>query len=171
MSAEVVLVLGGARSGKSRHAEGLVTAAPRPWIYVATAQALDGEMVERIRHHQAQRIPGWTTVEEPLDLPGALRRHATAGATVLVDCLTLWLSNLMGEGRDLEAETAALVAALDAVDGSVVFVANEVGLGIVPDNPLARAFRDAAGRLNQAVAARADRVLFVVAGLAMTVKG
>ncbi|MGQ9371976.1 bifunctional adenosylcobinamide kinase/adenosylcobinamide-phosphate guanylyltransferase [Azospirillum sp. ST 5-10] len=170
MSAEVTLVLGGARSGKSRHAEGLVTAAPPPWIYLATAEALDEEMRARIRLHRAQRAPGWTTVEEPLDLPGTLRRHGGEDACVLVDCLTLWVSNLMGAGRDVGAATADLLAALDAVDGRVVMVANEVGLGIVPDNPLARAFRDAAGRLNQAVAARAERVLFLVAGLPITVK-
>ncbi|WP_029006856.1 bifunctional adenosylcobinamide kinase/adenosylcobinamide-phosphate guanylyltransferase [Azospirillum halopraeferens] len=170
MTAEVTLVLGGARSGKSRHAEALVTAGPSPWIYIATAEALDDEMRARIRLHRDGRVPGWTTVEEPLDLPGAIARHAGPGRAVLVDCLTLWLSNLMGAGRDPAAAAAALTAALDEAEGRVVLVANEVGLGIVPDNALARAFRDAAGRLNQAVAARADRVLFVVAGLPMTVK-
>lgn len=168
---KVTLVLGGARSGKSGHAEGLVRALPQPWIYLATAEPGDGEMAERIRRHRLDRGPGWTTVEEPLDLPGALRAHAVGGTAVLVDCLTLWLSNLMMAGRDVEAATADLLAALDETAGTVVLVSNEVGQGIVPDNALARAFRDHAGRMNQTVAARADRVLFVVAGLPMTLKG
>lgn len=168
---DTTLVLGGARSGKSRHAEGLVTARPQPWIYVATAQAWDDEMRARIARHRDDRGPGWTTVEEPLDLPGVIRRHAVPGATLLVDCLTLWLSNLMGAERDVDAAGAELLAALDAAQGAVVLVSNEVGLGIVPDNALARAFRDHAGRLHQRVAAKADKVVFVVAGLPMTVKG
>jgi len=171
MGADVTLVLGGARSGKSRYAEGLVTVRPQPWIYVATAEAWDDEMRARIVRHQDDRGPGWTTVEEPLDLPGVLRRHAVAGTTVLVDCLTLWLSNLMGAERDVDAATADLLEALRSVAGTVVLVSNEVGLGIVPDNALARAFRDHAGRLHQRVAAQVPRVVFVVAGLPMTVKG
>ena len=168
----LTFVLGGARSGKSRHAEGLVTAGPGPWTYIATAQAFDDEMRARIAQHRGDRVPGWRTVEAPLDLPGAL---AAAGpAPVLVDCLTLWLSNLLLDGRDLPAATAALLAALAARAGDAgiaVLVSNEVGLGIVPDNALARAFRDAAGRLHQAVAEQADRVVLVVAGLPLTVKG
>jgi len=171
LNADVTLVLGGVRSGKSRHAEGLVTANPAPWIYVATAEAWDDEMCARIRRHREDRGAGWTTVEEPLDLPGVLERVAVAGTAVLVDCLTLWLSNLMGAERDVAAETARLLDALDRVAGTVVFVSNEVGLGIVPDNALARRFRDDAGRLHQAVAARARRVEFVVAGLPMVLKG
>lgn len=171
MAADVMLVLGGARSGKSRFAEAAVTALPKPWIYVATAEAWDCEMRARIDRHRIDRGPGWTTVEEPLDLPGALRRHAGPGAAVLVDCLTLWLSNLLGAGHDVDAAAADLLAALDAVDGTVVLVSNEVGLGIVPDNALARAFRDHAGRLHQRVAARAQRVRLVVAGLPVAVKG
>ncbi|HYH37961.1 MAG TPA: bifunctional adenosylcobinamide kinase/adenosylcobinamide-phosphate guanylyltransferase [Azospirillum sp.] len=171
MAADVTLVLGGARSGKSRYAEGLVTACPGPWTYLATAEAWDDEMRARIDRHRDDRGPDWITVEEPLDLPGALRRHAVPGAAVLVDCLTLWLSNLLGAERDVDAATAELLAALDAGEGTVVLVSNEVGLGIVPDNALARAFRDHAGRLHQRVAARAERVRFVVAGLPMTVKG
>ncbi|HYG85138.1 MAG TPA: bifunctional adenosylcobinamide kinase/adenosylcobinamide-phosphate guanylyltransferase [Azospirillum sp.] len=167
---DLTLVLGGARSGKSRYAEGLVTARPQPWIYVATAEAWDDEMRDRISRHQNDRGPGWMTVEEPLDLPGVIRRHATPGATLLVDCLTLWLSNLLSAGRDVEAATAELLAALDAAQGTVVLVSNEVGLGIVPDNALARAFRDHAGRLHQRVAAQARKVVFVVAGLPMVVK-
>ncbi|HYD69217.1 bifunctional adenosylcobinamide kinase/adenosylcobinamide-phosphate guanylyltransferase [Azospirillum sp.] len=171
MSGDIILVLGGVRSGKSRHAEGLVTARPAPWIYVATAEAWDEEMRARIHRHREDRGPGWTTVEEPLDLPDVLERVAVAGTAVLVDCLTLWLSNLMGAERDVATETARLLDALDRVAGTVVFVSNEVGLGIVPDNALARRFRDDAGRLHQAVAARAQRVVFVVAGLPMVLKG
>lgn len=171
MTARVTLVLGGARSGKSGHAEALVRALPQPWIYLATAEPGDGEMAERIRRHQADRGPGWTTVEEPLDLPGALRTHAGPGRAVLVDCLTLWLSNLMFAERDIDAATAGLLDALADTAGTVVLVSNEVGQGIVPDNALARAFRDHAGRMHQRVAAAADRVLFVVAGLPMTLKG
>jgi adenosylcobinamide kinase/adenosylcobinamide-phosphate guanylyltransferase len=172
MAAEVTLVLGGARSGKSRHAEGLVTARPQPWTYLATAEAWDDEMRARIARHREDRgTAGWTTVEEPLDLPGALRRHAVPGAAVLVDCLTLWLSNLLGAGRDVDAAGTDLLAALDEAAGAVVLVSNEVGQGIVPDNALARAFRDHAGRLHQRVAARAERVVFVVAGLPMALKG
>jgi adenosyl cobinamide kinase/adenosyl cobinamide phosphate guanylyltransferase len=167
-SAPVTLVLGGARSGKSRHAEGLVTAMPGPWHYIATAQALDVEMQSRIRTHQARRGAGWITVEAPLDLAGALTE--LGARPVLVDCLTLWLTNLMLAGQDPEVATAALDVALDARLAATVLVANEVGLGIVPDNPLARAFRDAAGRLNQHVAARATTVVFMVAGLAMRLK-
>ena len=167
----ITLVLGGARSGKSCYAEALALSRPPPRLYLATAEARDGEMTERIREHRRRRADAWTTIEEPLDLPGTLRRHAAAPeTTLLVDCLTLWLSNLMGAGRDVDAATAELIAACDAARGQLIFVANEVGLGIVPDNALARAFRDHAGRLNQAVARRADRVVFVAAGLAMVMK-
>ena len=165
----LTLVLGGARSGKSRHAEALVTAAPRPWLYVATAEPFDDEMTARIAEHRDRRGDGWLTVEAPLDLAGALA-SAPAGAAVLVDCLTLWLNNLMYKQRDVEAETARLEAALAARRGPVVLVSNEVGTGIVPDNAEARLFRDLQGRLNQRIAARADHVVFMVAGLPMVVK-
>jgi adenosylcobinamide kinase / adenosylcobinamide-phosphate guanylyltransferase len=168
MQAALTLVLGGARSGKSAFAEAEVTALPPPWLYVATAQAFDEEMRERIASHRARRAAGWETVEAPLDVSNVL---AAAGERpVLVDCLTLWLSNLLLGEHDIAAATAALDAALEARRAPTVLVANEVGLGIVPDNPLARAFRDAAGRLNQHIAARADRVVFLVAGLPMRVK-
>jgi adenosylcobinamide kinase/adenosylcobinamide-phosphate guanylyltransferase len=163
----LTLILGGARSGKSRHAETLLTAHPPPWLYVATAEAGDAEMAARIAAHRARRGERWQTVEEPFDLPAAL----AAPLPALVDCLTLWLANLMGVGRDLPTATAALLAAVEARAAPTVLVSNEVGLGIVPENALARAFRDEAGRLHQALAARADRVLWMVAGLAMTVKG
>jgi adenosylcobinamide kinase / adenosylcobinamide-phosphate guanylyltransferase len=163
----LTLVLGGARSGKSRHAETLIEALPPPWIYVATAQALDDEMAARIAAHRARRESRWTTIEAPRDLAGAL---AAVDGPALVDCLTLWLSNLLMAGDDIEAESLRLVTTLARRRAPTVLVANEVGLGIVPDNALARQFRDAAGQLNQWLAARADRVLFMVAGLAMQVK-
>ena len=169
--AKITFVLGGARSGKSRFAEGLVTAGAERWVYIATGQAWDAEMTARIARHREERGAGWTTVEEPLELAAALRRHAGAGTAVLVDCLTLWLSNLMAEERDVGTETVVLLDALAACEGRVVIVSNEVGLGIVPDNALARRFRDEAGRLHQAVAAVADRVVFVAAGLPLYMKG
>ena len=162
--AYVTFVLGGARSGKSRHAEVLVQAHPGPWTYVATAQGWDDEMRARIAAHRALRPPGWRTIEAPMDLAGAL----DTPEPVLVDCLTLWLTNLMLADRAVD--WPALRAALQARQAPTVIVSNEVGLGIVPDNALARAFRDAAGVLHQQVAAQADRVLFMVAGLPMVVK-
>lgn len=166
----VTLVLGGARSGKSRYAETLIEGTAESAVYLATAEAQDGEMEERIRHHRARRGRRWRTVEEPLAVVDALKREARPDRPILVDCLTLWLSNLLLGGRDPEREAGALVAALPSLDGPVLFVANEVGLGIVPDNALARAFRDHAGRLNQAVAAKADRVVFMAAGLPLVLK-
>jgi len=166
----LTLVLGGARSGKSRYAEALVEQAAPEAIYLATAEALDDEMRERIRHHRARRGARWTTRDAPLDLAAALVEAARPARPVLVDCLTLWLSNLLIARRDVEAATAELLAALRRLEGPAVLVANEVGLGIVPDNALARAFRDHAGRLNQALAAEAQRVVFVAAGLPFTLK-
>lgn len=166
----LTLVLGGARSGKSRHAEALVTAMPAPWRYVATGQAFDAEMEERIALHRAQRGAGWITVDAPLELPEVLERIGKAPPPILVDCLTLWLTNLMLGERDLVEAFERLEEALAASRAPIVLVSNEVGLGIVPENALARRFRDEAGRLHQRLAARADRVLFVVAGLPMTVK-
>ena len=166
----VTLVLGGARSGKSRYAEGLVEAAAKRGLYLATAEALDGEMQERIGRHRARRGPRWATIEEPLEIAQSIRREASADRPVLVDCLTLWLANLLEARRAVEREIEALVEALPRLDGPVVFVANEVGLGIVPENALARAFRDHAGRLNQAIAARAERVVFLAAGLPLILK-
>ena len=165
----LTLLLGGARSGKSTHAEKLATALPAPWTYIATAQAYDGEMAERIALHRSRRGDGWQTVDAPLDLAEALRA-VPEGRPVLVDCLTLWLSNHMLAGHDAEAVSAELEKALSVPRGPWFVVSNEVGLGIVPDNPLGRRFRDAQGRLNQRVAAIADRVLFMVAGLPMQVK-
>ncbi|WP_394057004.1 bifunctional adenosylcobinamide kinase/adenosylcobinamide-phosphate guanylyltransferase [Xanthobacter variabilis] len=166
----LVLVLGGARSGKSGEAERLVTAEAGPWAYLATAEALDKEMAERIALHRAQRGDGWQTHDTPLALARALDALAP-GQPALVDCLTLWLTNHLLADHDLDAEAAALEDALARRRGLTVCVANEVGLGIVPDNALARRFRDAAGRLNQRLARKADQVLFMVAGLPMVVKG
>ena len=163
------MLLGGARSGKSTHAEQLVTAHPAPWIYIATAQSFDDEMDERISLHRGRRAGGWETIEEPHDLAGVLMGLPN-GRSVLVDCLTLWLTNRMLADADLENECTRLEEVLAAPRGPWFVVSNEVGLGIVPDNALARRFRDAAGRLNQRVAAKADRVLFMVAGLPMQVK-
>jgi adenosylcobinamide kinase/adenosylcobinamide-phosphate guanylyltransferase len=164
------LVLGGARSGKSRFAEALVAGHAGAHVYLATAEAGDAEMAERIRRHRARRGAGWTTIEEPLDLPRALASAAQGNAAVLVDCLTLWLSNLMAAGRDIERETQALVEVLPRLAGPAVLVSNEVGLGIVPDNALARAFRDHAGLLHQSIAAAADRVYVIAAGLPLLLK-
>ena len=169
MAAPLTLVLGGARSGKSRMAEALTTRHAAPWAYLATAQAFDDEMRARIAGHRDRRGPGWETVEVPLDLAAALR--GAGGRPVLVDCLTLWLTNLMLGGHDIPAAVAALEDALADRAAPTVLVANEVGLGIVPENALARRFRDEAGRLNQRLAARAGTVLFVVAGLPLAVKG
>lgn len=168
--ARVSLILGGARSGKSARA--LALAPPRaPRVFVATAEALDAEMAERIRRHQAERGPDWGLAEAPLELVAAIEAHAGEGVTLVVDCLTLWLSNLMHHGRDPEAETQALLAALAAAPGRAVLVSNEVGLGIAPANALGRDFRDAQGRLNQRIAAAAEHVEFVAAGLPLTLKG
>ncbi len=162
------LILGGARSGKTAHALRAAEATGRPLVMIATAQGLDAEMEARIARHRAERGPAWRTIEAPLDLADALAQ-VRDGETAVIDCLTLWLSNLMHAERDIGAETAALIAALA---GKTVFlVSNEVGLGIVPDNALARRFRDAAGRLNQDIAAIADRAVFVAAGLPLVLKG
>jgi adenosylcobinamide kinase/adenosylcobinamide-phosphate guanylyltransferase len=172
-TAKITLVLGGARSGKSRFGESLIAALPPawqpPWTYVATAEAGDAEMAERIAVHRARRGAHWQTIEAPRDLPAALK--AAQGKPVLVDCLTLWLSNLMLAEADVDAETALLEQALEAVTAPVVLVANEVGSGIVPEYPLGRRFRDLQGILNQRIAARADRVALVVAGIPLLIKG
>jgi adenosylcobinamide kinase / adenosylcobinamide-phosphate guanylyltransferase len=167
------LVLGGARSGKSAFAERLVGDSGLARIYLATATADDEEMKARIAHHRAQRGQGreaWTTVEEPLALVDALTREATHGRAVLVDCLTLWLFNLMLAGRDPEVEARRLTRFLGVARYPVVFVSNEVGLGLVPETPLGRRFRDAQGRLNQIMAAAVPQVVFIAAGLPLWLK-
>jgi adenosylcobinamide kinase/adenosylcobinamide-phosphate guanylyltransferase len=165
------LVLGGARSGKSSFAERLVCDSALERIYLATAAAGDGEMRERIAHHRAARGDGWTTLEEPLELVPALARESGPHRVVLVDCLTLWLSNIMHAGRSVEAETRHLAQWLQNAAHPVVLVSNEIGLGLVPETPLGRRFRDAQGRLNQAVAAAVPGVVFVAAGLPLWLKG
>ena len=164
----VTLILGGARSGKSRFAESL---AHGDRHYVATAQAFDDEMRQRIEAHKKQRDAGWTTHEEPLALPKCLMDLNRPGHFVLVDCLTLWLSNLMLAGRDWQSECKALLSALANHNADVVLVSNEVGLSIVPDTPLGRVFRAGQGSLNQDVAALANTVVFVTAGLPLALKG
>ncbi len=166
-----VLVLGGARSGKSSYAEKMVESSGLKPLYLATGRAFDEEMENRIAVHRGRRGPEWQTVEEPLDLVGALALHAAADRFVLVDCLTLWLTNLMMAERDIARETANLVAMLPSLGGPVVLVSNEVGLGIVPENRMAREFRDHAGRLHQPVAAIVDEVYFMAAGLPLKMKG
>lgn len=166
-----LLVLGGARSGKSRHAQAWLEALPAPRLgYIATAQALDAEMADRIQRHRADRGSRWHTIEASLDLAGAIARAGAGADAILVDCLTLWLSNLMLAECDLDAASDDLCRALAECPLPVALVSNEVGLGIVPDNALARAFRDAAGRLNQQVAGQADEVVFVAAGLPLRLK-
>jgi adenosylcobinamide kinase / adenosylcobinamide-phosphate guanylyltransferase len=165
----LTFVLGGARSGKSRYAEELVMACTPPWVYIATAEAYDSEMSARITEHRQRRDERWRTVEAPLDLPAAIAAHGSEGP-VLIDCLTLWLSNVMLAGHDWAVELKRLVTALGEVDGSVVVVSNEVGFGIVPDNALAREFRDAQGRVNMQVAAIADRAVLIAAGLPLILK-
>lgn len=167
---QLTLVVGGARSGKSTLAERLVCATGRPRRYIATAEAWDDEMRARIAQHRADRGANWTTVEAPLDLAGALAA-ARPAEVVLVDCATLWLTNHLLAEHDLAAEAARLLAALRDCPAPVTVVSNEVGWGIVPENALARRFRDEQGRLNQQIAAAADLVVTVIAGLPLVLKG
>ncbi|MGL1834117.1 bifunctional adenosylcobinamide kinase/adenosylcobinamide-phosphate guanylyltransferase [Rhodocyclaceae bacterium SMB388] len=176
------LILGGARSGKSRLAERLAHASGLPVTVIATAEALDEEMAARIAQHRRDRPPGWHTLEVPRDLAAALRETCAARRCVVVDCLTLWLSNTFAGARfepgamPLQApqssrdEQTALLSALPQLTGELILVANEVGLGLVPETPLGRLFRDEAGRLNQRVAAICEQVSFVAAGLPLKLK-
>ena len=176
------LILGGARSGKSREAERRAADSGLAVTVIATAEALDAEMAARIRRHQDDRPAGWRTVEAPLALADTLRAEAAADRCLLVDCLTLWVANLLADADRLppgasadelplfRRERDALLAALPTLPGHIIFVANEVGLGLVPETPLGRLFRDEAGRLNQAVAALCPRVVFVAAGLPLVLK-
>lgn len=165
-----VLVLGGARSGKSSYAEKLLKESGKPMVYIATAEARDDEMVERIAHHQGRRGPEWETIEAPLDVCGTLSQIGNE-KIVLLDCVTLWVSNMMAEERDVEGEVHKLCYLLGGLTCDFVIVSNEVGLGIVPNNALARAFRDKAGRANQMIAKACDKVVFMAAGLALVMKG
>lgn len=176
------LILGGARSGKSHHAEKLAKASGLPVSVIVTAEGLDEEMRLRIERHRLDRPTDWRTVECPLHLADALRTESTPGRCVIVDCLTLWLANLLGDAdrqphpssigalTALQRERAALMAALPQLPGEIILVANEVGLGLVPETPLGRLFRDEAGRLNQTLAALSDKVSFVAAGLSLSLK-
>ena len=167
-SASVALVLGGARSGKSRFAESLLAGHAGQRVYLATAQAGDEEMRQRIAEHRKRRGNDWRTIEAPLDIASPIAE--ASGDAILIDCLTLWLSNLMAAGLNIDQAVDGLCKALGKARAPIVLVSNETGLGIVPDNALAREFRDHAGRLNQSVAAIADRVFFVAAGLPLTLK-
>lgn len=167
----VTFVLGGARSGKSRVAENLALESGLQRQYLATSQIFDEEMRQRIAAHRQQRGEGWQTHEVPLELGQALQAITAPESIVLVDCLTLWLTNLMMAERVVDEEAAQLVRSLDRLKGPVIFVSNEVGLGIVPENRMARQFRDHAGRLHQQLAARADAVYFIAAGLPLKMKG
>ncbi|MEW9615027.1 bifunctional adenosylcobinamide kinase/adenosylcobinamide-phosphate guanylyltransferase [Shinella sp. S4-D37] len=166
-----VLVLGGARSGKSAFAERLVAKTGLSRHYIATGRAFDDEMRARIAKHREDRGEGWQTHEEPLALAARIRAVARADRAVLVDCLTLWMTNLMLEERDIAAESSSLLDAIRQAPGRIVLVSNEVGLGIVPENRMAREFRDHAGRLHQKVAALVPEVYFIAAGLPLKMKG
>jgi adenosylcobinamide kinase / adenosylcobinamide-phosphate guanylyltransferase len=167
------LILGGARSGKSSLAERLALECGKERVYIATAQAGDEEMATRIAHHRARRSEQWLCVEEPLQLASALRQYAREDRSLLVDCLTLWLSNLLGDADPacFERERDALLDVLPHLPGDILMVSNEVGLGVVPMGALTRRFVDEAGRLHQSIAAVSERVLFVAAGLPMVLKG
>ena len=166
----LTFVIGGAASGKSRYAESLCISSSLERVYLATSQVYDAEMAAKVSKHVAQRGAGWRTIEAPVDLAPTLT-EAKAGEVVLLDCLTLWLTNVILGDYDLPKETARLLSALDACNAAVVVVSNEVGQGIVPDNALSRKFRNAQGQLNQTIAARADDVVAVMAGLPLALKG
>ena len=168
----ISLVLGGARSGKSRYAENLAKASARPVIYIATAELGDEAIKARVALHLADRPQHWQTVESPLQLAQTLKRHASDDTVLLVDCLTMWLTNLLcTEEANLTAESQAFLEQLEQLPGDIILVSNEVGMGIIPMGALTRDYVDAAGRLHQNIAALADRVVLVVAGLPMAFKG
>ncbi len=164
-------MLGGARSGKSSHAQSLAESLCERQVLVATAQALDDEMADRIARHIEDRGASWSTVEAPLDLNVAIASHLKQDQAIVVDCLTLWLSNIMHAERDIELETKQLVSTIKDADSPLILVSNEVGMGIVPESALGRRFRDAQGFLNKAVAEVCEQVVFVAAGLPLRLKG
>jgi len=171
---EIVFITGGCRSGKSRFALDYADRHFKEKVFVATAEALDGEMTRRIQKHQEERGPDWTTIEEPVALPEKLASLGEEHHVALVDCLTLWISNLLVAGEkepEILSRADALAAAIQGMRQSVIVVSNEVGSGIVPDNPMARTFRDLSGTINQKMAACADLVIFMVAGLPQVIKG
>ncbi|HEX4550678.1 bifunctional adenosylcobinamide kinase/adenosylcobinamide-phosphate guanylyltransferase [Pseudomonas sp.] len=167
------LILGGARSGKSRLAEKLASDSQLAVTYIATSQPLDGEMNARVAHHRARRPAEWALIEEPLELARVLRENASAGRCLLVDCLTLWLTNLLmlDDAERLAAEREALLDCLASLPGEIIFVSNETGMGVVPLGELTRRYVDEAGWLHQALAERCQRVVLTVAGLPLTLKG
>jgi adenosylcobinamide kinase/adenosylcobinamide-phosphate guanylyltransferase len=165
-----LLVLGGARSGKSRYAQRLAEASGRRPVLIATAEACDAEMAARIARHAAARDARWSVIEAPLELAATLRRDAGSDRIIVVDCVTVWLGNVFHRALDPVVETRALVDTVAGLEGPVIFVSNEVGGGIVPDNALARAFRDAQGTLNQALAEACEAVVFMTAGIALPLK-
>lgn len=166
----LTLVVGGAASGKSALAERIMTAAARPMVYIATAQAFDDEMRSKIAAHQARRFGNWRTIEAPLDAAAALG-EAGPDDIVLLDCVTLWLTNHLLAQNDIVTQESRLLRALEDCAAPVIIVTNEVGAGIVPENALSRRFRAAQGRLNQSLAARAETVITVIAGLPLVLKG
>lgn len=171
---EKILVIGGCRSGKSSHALSLAEQIPGAKRFIATCIPFDDEMKERVSHHQIERSPDWITVESPIDLPGAIAEHSTSSGVVLADCLTLWVSNLLMKnisGQELVPEINRLTHAIHHAAGSVILVSNEVGTGIVPENALARLFRDSAGLTNQRVASAVNKVIWMVAGIPVVIKG
>jgi adenosylcobinamide kinase/adenosylcobinamide-phosphate guanylyltransferase len=165
-----LLILGGQRSGKSRYGQAIVEASGRKPVYVATATAGDDEMGARIAAHRAARGVSWTTIEEPLELAAAIARVAHPDRVILIDCLTLWLANLFAATRPLEGEIDGLIGSLARAHCAVALISNEVGAGIIPDNPLARRYADALGALNQRVAAVVDQVVLMTAGLPTLIK-
>ncbi|KEA65125.1 Adenosylcobinamide-phosphate guanylyltransferase [Marinobacterium lacunae] len=164
-------ITGGARSGKSSRAEQLAAASGREVVYIATAEARDGEMSERLAMHRARRPSNWQTVEEPLALPEVIRSRQGEGICLLVDCLTLWVTNLLLADRDMQVHRETLLSALEVAKGEIILVSNETGMGVVPMGELSRRFVDESGWLHQAVAAQADQVVLMVAGLPLVVKG
>lgn len=164
LKARSIIVLGGVRSGKSRRAQALAEQCDGKRIFIATAQAFDEEMRQRIAQHQADRDESWSTVEAPIELVATIGEMDATDSIILVDCLTLWLSNLLLAEHDLEKECAALTSLVKELSGRIIFVSNEVGLSVVPDNALARQFRDAAGLLNQQLAQTCEQAEFMVAG-------
>lgn len=166
----ITVILGGARSGKSSFAEKLAENSGKDLFYIATAEAFDDEMTDRIHIHRSRRNDRWQTLEEPLEIVRLIEETASPDRIVLIDCLTLWLSNIMCAERDVLPYLVSLISCLENVKGPVILVSNEVGLGIVPENSLARKFRDEAGRLNVVVASVATDVLFMASGLPMPLK-
>ncbi len=169
--AKITLILGGARSGKSWYSEQLAGKAGRRKLYVATAQALDDEMLMRVASHRARRGEEWSVIEAPIDISGVITAKSNEDSIILIDCLTLWLSNLLGADMDIIEHSNLLIEALKSAKSEVILVSSEVGMGIVPDNALARQFRDYAGVLHQRVAEVADLLVIMVAGVPMVVKG